>query len=70
VAEASDYFLTEAELRQRFDERVRDFVFGRYQPQTQPGRPVLVLVGGQQAAGRSQAIARPGSGTATRSSCH
>jgi hypothetical protein len=55
VAEASDYFLSEDELRKRFEDRVLDYVFGRYKPQADP---VLVLVGAQQAAGKSQAIAR------------
>jgi hypothetical protein len=55
VADASDYFLTEDELKTRFEERVLDYVFGPYQPQHQP---VLVLVGAQQAAGKSQAMAR------------
>ncbi|TCC33875.1 hypothetical protein E0H75_42210 [Kribbella capetownensis] len=55
MAEASDYFLSEDELRTRFEERVIDYVFGPYQPQD---RPVLVLVGAQQAAGKSQTIAR------------
>jgi UDP-N-acetylglucosamine kinase len=55
VAEASDYFLTEDELKTRFEERVLEFVFGPYQPQD---HPVLVLVGAQQAAGKSFAIAQ------------
>ncbi|MFI9630254.1 zeta toxin family protein [Streptomyces sp. NPDC052042] len=54
VAEASDYFLTEKQLRDRFEERVKDFVFSGYAPQDQP---VLVLLGGQPAAGKSQAMA-------------
>ncbi|WP_455355896.1 zeta toxin family protein [Streptomyces sp. SYSU K217416] len=54
MAEASDYFLTEEQLRDRFEERVRDFVFSGYSPQEQP---VLVLLGGQPAAGKSQAMA-------------
>lgn len=52
MAETSDYFLTEEQLRARFEERVRDFVFSGYTPQDQP---VLVLVGAQPAAGKSQA---------------
>jgi len=52
--EASDYFLTEKQLRDRFEERVKDFVFSGYTPQ---GQPVLVLLGGQPAAGKSQAMA-------------
>ena len=55
MAEASDYFLSEAELRTLFEEDVLNFVFGPYQPQS---RPVLVLVGAQQAAGKSHAIAQ------------
>ncbi|MGW3510818.1 zeta toxin family protein [Streptomyces sp. NPDC000994] len=54
MAEARDYFLSEEQLRARFEERVRDFVFSGYAPQT---RPVLVLTGGQPAAGKSQAMA-------------
>ncbi|MET8945471.1 zeta toxin family protein [Streptomyces sp. NPDC004542] len=54
MAEASDYFLTEKQLRDRFEERVKDFVFSGYTPQDQP---VLVLLGGQPAAGKSQAMA-------------
>jgi hypothetical protein len=40
VAEASDYFLSEEELRTLFEEDVLDFVFGQYEPQS---RPLLVL---------------------------
>jgi hypothetical protein len=54
VAEASDYFLTEEQLRDRFERRVRDFVFSGYVPQDEP---VLVLLGAQPAAGKSQAMA-------------
>lgn len=54
MAKASDYFLTEKQLRDRFEERVRDFVFSGYSPQMEP---VLVLLGGQPAAGKSQAMA-------------
>ncbi|MFI9155683.1 zeta toxin family protein [Streptomyces sp. NPDC053367] len=54
MSEARDYFLTEEQLRARFEERVRDFVFHGYAPQEQP---VLVLVGAQPAAGKSQAMA-------------
>ncbi|WP_281154702.1 zeta toxin family protein [Streptomyces sp. HYC2] len=54
MAEARDYFLTEEQLRARFEERVRNFVFSGYAPQDQP---VLVLVGAQPAAGKSQAMA-------------
>ncbi|MEW1639062.1 zeta toxin family protein [Streptomyces sp. NPDC093801] len=53
MAEAGDYFLTEKELADLFDERVRDFVFRGYEPQESPP---LVLVGGQPAAGKSQAM--------------
>ncbi|GAA0925023.1 zeta toxin family protein [Streptomyces thermoalcalitolerans] len=53
MAEASDFFLTDKELRDRFEEDVRDFVFSRYTPQEQP---VLVLLGGQPAAGKTQAM--------------
>ncbi|MEW2153280.1 zeta toxin family protein [Streptomyces albidoflavus] len=54
MAEARDYYLTEEELRSHFEARVRDFVFSGYARQD---RPVLVLVGGQPAAGKSQAMA-------------
>ncbi|MGA5579469.1 zeta toxin family protein [Streptomyces koyangensis] len=54
MAEARDYYLTEEELRRHFEARVRDFVFSGYARQD---RPVLVLVGGQPAAGKSQAMA-------------
>lgn len=54
MADASDFFLTDKQLRDRFDERVKDFVFSGYAPQDQP---VLVLLGGQPAAGKSQAMA-------------
>ncbi|MGW9256372.1 zeta toxin family protein [Streptomyces albidoflavus] len=54
MAEARDYYLREEELRRHFEEKVRDFVFSGYAPQD---RPVLVLVGGQPAAGKSQAMA-------------
>ncbi|MEV6357914.1 zeta toxin family protein [Streptomyces hydrogenans] len=50
----SAYFLTEDQLRARFEERVREFVFGGYAPQQ---TPALVLLGGQPAAGKSQAMA-------------
>ncbi|KIF01041.1 hypothetical protein PL81_37785 [Streptomyces sp. RSD-27] len=53
MTDPSAYFLSEQELRARFDERAREFVFGGFQPQT---RPVLVLLGGQPAAGKSQAM--------------
>nr|WP_031080311.1 zeta toxin family protein [Streptomyces sp. NRRL S-118] len=54
MAEASDFFLTDKELRDRFDAHVRDFVFSGYARQPEP---VLVLLGGQPAAGKSQAMA-------------
>lgn len=54
MVEANDYFLTEKELRDRFEERVKEFVFSGYMPQRQP---VLVLLGAQPAAGKSQAMA-------------
>ncbi|MFF5808262.1 zeta toxin family protein [Streptomyces sp. NPDC012746] len=54
MTEASDYFLTEDQLRARFEERVKEFVFSGYEPQDQP---VFVLLGGQPAAGKSQAMA-------------
>ncbi|MFJ8195282.1 zeta toxin family protein, partial [Streptomyces sp. NPDC096094] len=50
----SDFFLTEEQLRERFEQRVKDYVFRGYEPQ---GSPVLVLLGGQPAAGKSQAMA-------------
>lgn len=54
MAEARDYFLTGEQLRARFEERVRDFVFSGHSPQD---RPVLILGGGQPAAGKSHAMA-------------
>jgi hypothetical protein len=66
VAEASDYFLSEDQLRAVFEEKVLDFVFGQYQPQE---RPVLVLLGAQPAAGKSQARRRSSNGTRTVSWC-
>lgn len=54
MAEARDFFLTEKQLRDRFEDRVKEFVFGGYSPQVDP---VLVLLGGQPAAGKSQAMA-------------
>ncbi|MFI1285150.1 zeta toxin family protein [Streptomyces sp. NPDC020858] len=57
MTDPSEYFLTEDQLRARFDERVREFVFGGFEPQAQP---VLVLLGGQPAAGKSQAMAATG----------
>ncbi|MEU3657444.1 zeta toxin family protein [Streptomyces sp. NPDC032161] len=57
MAEASDYFLTEKQLRDRFEERGGDFVFSGYTPQDQP---VLVPLGGPSAAGKSQAMAAAG----------
>ncbi|MEX2985624.1 zeta toxin family protein [Streptomyces sp. C36] len=55
MAEASDYFLAESELAAIFHERrgVKNFLFSRFSPQSQP---VLVLLGGQPAAGKSQAM--------------
>ncbi|MEH0589857.1 zeta toxin family protein [Streptomyces sp. B21-106] len=54
MTDPSTYFLTEEQLRARFDERVREFVFGGFEPQDEP---TLVLLGGQPAAGKSQAMA-------------
>lgn len=54
MAEARDFFLTEEQLHDRFEERVRDFVFSGHAPQS---TPVLVLLGAQPAAGKSQAMA-------------
>ncbi|GGO98282.1 zeta toxin family protein [Wenjunlia tyrosinilytica] len=54
MTEASDYFLTDKQLLDRFEERVKEFVFGGYSPQAEP---VLILAGGQPAAGKSQAMA-------------
>ncbi|MGW2203220.1 zeta toxin family protein [Streptomyces sp. NPDC001774] len=55
MSDASSYFLTEEQLRARFDERVKEFVFSGYKPQENPA--ALVLLGGQPAAGKSQAMA-------------
>ncbi|MFJ1550713.1 zeta toxin family protein [Streptomyces sp. NPDC088246] len=54
MAEASKYFLTEEQLQAEFDRTVRRYVFDGYQPQ--PDQPVLVLLGAQPAAGKSQAM--------------
>ncbi|MFF7081784.1 zeta toxin family protein [Streptomyces lavendulae] len=54
MTDPSKFYLSEDELRTRFEERVRDFVFGGYQPDD---RLTLVLLGGQPAAGKSQAMA-------------
>ncbi|MFG2668934.1 zeta toxin family protein [Streptomyces sp. NPDC048387] len=54
MTDPSEFYLSEDELRTRFEERVRDFVFGGYQPDD---RLTLVLLGGQPAAGKSQAMA-------------
>ncbi|GAA0464479.1 zeta toxin family protein [Streptomyces sp. NPDC046215] len=54
MAEAKDFFLSEAELTRIFAAEVRNFVFSGYTPQRDP---VLVLLGGQPAAGKSQAMA-------------
>ncbi|MFF2778849.1 zeta toxin family protein [Streptomyces sp. NPDC058052] len=50
----SVYFLTEEQLRTHLEEQVCEFVFGGYEPQE---TPALVLLGGQPAAGKSQAMA-------------
>ncbi|MER7959514.1 hypothetical protein [Streptomyces sp. NPDC096030] len=55
MSDASSYFLTEEQVRARFDERVKEFVFSGYKPQENPA--ALVLLGGQPAAGKSQAMA-------------
>lgn len=54
MTDPSEFYLPEDELRARFEERVKEFVFGGYQPGTQL---TLVLLGGQPAAGKSQAMA-------------
>ncbi|MFD3699629.1 zeta toxin family protein [Streptomyces sp. NPDC058646] len=54
VAQPSDYFLDDEQLRDLFERVVRPAVFDGYTPQTQP---VLSLFGAQQGAGKSQAIA-------------
>ncbi|MFJ3883450.1 zeta toxin family protein [Streptomyces sp. NPDC090077] len=54
MTEPSDFYLSEDELRARFDQRVRERVFRGFEPQD---RPVLVLLGGQPAAGKSMAMA-------------
>ncbi|MFF2022972.1 zeta toxin family protein [Streptomyces sp. NPDC058171] len=54
MSDPSAYFLTEEQLRARFDARVKEAVFGSYQPQE---NPALVLLGGQPAAGKSRAMA-------------
>ncbi|MFJ8166515.1 zeta toxin family protein [Streptomyces sp. NPDC096136] len=54
MTEPSDYYLGEDALRARFEQRVRQRVFAGFEPQK---RPVLVLLGGQPAAGKSMAMA-------------
>lgn len=54
MTDPGSYFLTEQQLRGYFDEYVRGYVFDDYQPQA---KPVLVLLGGQPAAGKSHAMA-------------
>lgn len=54
MAQPSDYYLTDDQVRTLFEQEVRPFVFGGYSPQA---RPVLSLFGAQQGAGKSQAIA-------------
>ncbi|MFH8574014.1 hypothetical protein [Streptomyces sp. NPDC017993] len=46
MTDPSEFYLTEDQLRERFEERVKDFVFSGYEPQEQP---VMVLLGGQPA---------------------
>jgi hypothetical protein len=43
VAEASNYFLREDELKTRFEERVIDYAFGPYQPQDRPLQKLFEL---------------------------
>ncbi|MFL4496502.1 zeta toxin family protein [Streptomyces sp. VTCC 41912] len=54
MTDPSEFYLTEEQLEERFEQRVKEFVFSGYEPQAQP---VLVLLGGQPAAGKSQAMA-------------
>lgn len=50
----SSHHLTDSRLKQRFDSRVRDYVFAGHTP---GDTPVLVLLGAQPAAGKSKAQA-------------
>ncbi|MFJ5811215.1 hypothetical protein [Streptomyces sp. NPDC093093] len=54
MAQPSDYFLDDDQLRILFEDVVVPAVFDGYTPQAQP---VLSLFGGQQGADKSQAIA-------------
>ncbi|MFB6837590.1 zeta toxin family protein [Streptomyces sp. NPDC056361] len=56
MTDPSAYFLIEDQLRARFEERVREFVFGGLEPRQ---TPALALLGGQPPAGKSQAMAAP-----------
>ncbi|MER6314428.1 zeta toxin family protein [Streptomyces sp. NPDC001581] len=57
MTDPRDFFLTEEQLRARFEERVKEFVFGPHQPDS---HQTLILLGGQPAAGKSQAMAAAG----------
>ncbi|MFB6784877.1 zeta toxin family protein [Streptomyces sp. NPDC056352] len=57
MTDPAEFYLPEEELAARFEGRVREFVFGGYEPQDQQ---TLVLLGGQPAAGKSQAMAATG----------
>ncbi|WP_159041500.1 hypothetical protein [Streptomyces sp. WM4235] len=51
MAQPSDYFLDDDQLRILFEDAVRPAVLDGYNPQDQP---VLSLFGAQQGAGKSQ----------------
>lgn len=50
--EARDFYLTDEQIESRFDEKVRDYVFADSE---RSDRPHIVLLGGQPAAGKSNA---------------
>ncbi|MFJ4622565.1 zeta toxin family protein [Streptomyces sp. NPDC088812] len=53
MTDASDYALSQDELEELFERKVRSFIFDGHFPSTQPA---LVLLGGQMAAGKSHAM--------------
>ncbi|MER5555981.1 zeta toxin family protein [Streptomyces sp. NPDC002793] len=53
MADVSAYHLTETQIRDRFEERVRGFIFDEHRTSD---HPVLVMVGGQPGAGKTMAM--------------
>ncbi|MFC9620049.1 zeta toxin family protein [Streptomyces sp. NPDC056930] len=53
MADVSGYHLTETQIRDRFEERVRGFIFDEHRTSD---HPVLVMVGGQPGAGKTMAM--------------